>query len=150
MDKLNPSDYPRRVSEDFEAQHRTRSRFHSAVILLDDVVQIRTSSHLDPTPHSGLTTKLKECAMARSMPIERQSHRGASGRERFPKEILGRIKVAMLAQPEVNRPAALVHSPIKVTPLPFDANVSLVDTPGLPYGTGEPHPALLELWYESL
>ena len=47
--------------------------------------------------------------MTRPMPIERNSHRGASGRDRFPKEIPCRFNIPVLTQPEVDRPALVVR-----------------------------------------
>jgi len=56
----------------------------------------------------------------------------------------------VLTQPEIDGSTTLVHGPIKITPPSPDGNVGLVDTLGLPYGMGEPHPALLKLRGETL
>jgi len=150
MGKLDPSDRPRRISKDFEAQHRPSACLNRSMVLLNDVVQIPAGSNLDPVPPLGLTPQLEECAVAGIVPIERHSHRGASGRECFPEGRLRCLDIAVLTQPEIDGPATLVHSALKVTPLPSDANVGLVDTPGLPDGTGKAHPALFEFWHEAL
>src|SRR6516162_11149197 len=45
--QLDSANGDRRVVESFESQHRPNPLFDSAVVLLDDIVQVLARSHLD-------------------------------------------------------------------------------------------------------
>ena len=127
MNELNSGERPRRVGKYFAAQHRFGARLDRPMVLLHDVIQLLTGSDLDPAPNLRLTTQLEEGAVAGIVPIRGHLHRRPGSQESLPEERLGCLDIAVLAQPEVDRSAVLVHGSIQIR---FPARRSSRPNPG--------------------
>jgi hypothetical protein len=128
-------DHPGTVSG-LKTEHRTHAAFDSAVILLDAVVEILTlpdPDRLEPAswpvlqPALGITRQdgfpvglaaVDDNPLGPAVPLER-----------LAQEPLGRSQIAPLAEPELNRVAVAVDSPIEIPLMATDLDIGLIDVP---------------------
>src|SRR5450755_660353 len=70
MCQLNSGNGDGRIRERLEPSHRCATPLDRAVVLLDQIVEVRVRAHLDVPPARVFTSQQPQCAPTRHMPVE--------------------------------------------------------------------------------
>jgi hypothetical protein len=146
MHQLDTRNRGRGAPEAFEAEHRVRSRFDVAMVLLDQVVQLLRGPDIRAFRQKTIGRHLTHRAVRGSIAIERD------GLRRLPlmpdgraEKGFGRGHFAPRPEHEVPRLASPIHRPVQVDPLAANLQVGLVDTPRVTRRCSKAVPAFDEL-----
>ena len=146
MRQFDASNCDGRVRERFEPSHRRTASLDRPMILLNDVVEILASPHVQVPPTGVLTPQQPQRATSRDVTVERHlpwDARSVRGM-RLTKERFRGIDSTVTAQQKSYRLAVLVDGSVKIVPLGFDRDVRLIDPPRRADESREPVPTLLE------
>jgi hypothetical protein len=147
MGKLDAGQCYGRTPERLEASHRGASAFDRPMILLNEIVEVLATSHLNVLPPRILAPQKPKGQVALLKAIERDLARPPrqTPRQRFAKKGLCSGDTAIWAKQKIHRLTVLIHGPIEKVPLSPDLYVGLTNAPGIIDGSGEAVPSLLEL-----
>jgi hypothetical protein len=147
MGKLDTGQCDGRTRKRFEASHRGAPAFDRSVILLNEIVEVLATPHLNVLPLRILPPQVPKGQMTLPETIERDLARPPrqTPRQRLAEECLCNGDTAILAKQKIHRLAVLVDSPIEIVPFAPDLYVSLIHPPGRIHGSCESVPSLLEL-----
>jgi hypothetical protein len=146
MGKFDAGQGSGRASERLEtSHHRGASAFDRSMILLNEIVEVLVTSHLNILPLRILRPQKSKGQVARRVAIERDLARPArqTRRQSFAKECLRSCDAAIRAKQKIHRLAVSIDSAIKIIPL--TTHVCFVHAPGSIHGPCEAVPSLLEL-----
>jgi hypothetical protein len=108
--QFDAGDGDRRGSEPLQAEHWSQPRFHAAMVLLDQVVQIFRRAHLRALGYLAVSHHLAHRSVGRCIAVQCDRPWGRSlALERLTKERLGRSDIAPAAQAEVHGFALAIH-----------------------------------------
>src|SRR5688572_8097023 len=132
MRQLDASKRYRCIAEGLEAQHGRAAAFDRAMILLNDVVEIRTLPDENILPSVILPAQEPQRLMTRRVPVERDLARPPrqAGGQCLAKESLCRRNASIGSEQKVDGLAALVDGAVEVVPLSPHADVRFVNPPG--------------------
>ena len=101
-----------------EAKHGAGSGFDSAMILLDEVVQIFRGAQLCAFGQQAVGSHLAHCPMRRGIAVKsNRVRRPTLMPDRLLEEGLCCRHIASATEPEVNGLSSLVHCPVEIDPL---------------------------------
>ena len=116
--------------EVLEAEHGPGSGLDSAMILLDQVVQIVRGTQLHAFGQQAIGSHLAYCAMRSCIAIEGDCVRcSALMSDCLPEEGLGCRYISSGTESKVNGLPSLVHRPVEIDPLTAYLDVGLIHSP---------------------
>jgi hypothetical protein len=132
MGKLDAGQRNRCTPERLETSHRGASAFDRPVILLNEVIEVLATPHLNILPLRILTPQKPKGQVALLQTIERYLARPPrqTPRQRFAEEYLCGGDTAIGAKQKINRFAVLVDRPIEIVPFAPDFDLGLIHSPG--------------------
>src|SRR6202521_4756717 len=113
MGKLDTGQGDGRTPERLEASpHRSASAFDRSMILLNEIVEVLVTSHLNILPFRILPPQKSKGQVARHVAIERDLARPPrqTRRQSFSKECLSSCDAAILSKQKIHRLAMLIDS----------------------------------------
>src|SRR3984957_8060574 len=129
-----------RTPERLEASHhRGASAFDRSMILLNEIVEVLVTSHLNILPFRILPPQKPKGQVARHVAIERDLARPArqTRRQSFAKECLRSGDAAIRSKQKIHRLAVSIDSAIQIIPLTPHFYISFVHAPGSIHGPRE-------------
>ena len=147
MRELDPAQCNRCASERLKAAHRGASAFDSAMVLLNQVIEVLAAPHLDELPPRVLPPQKPQRQVTLLVTIERYLAWPArqTCRKCLSEERLRSGDTAIRTKQKIHGLAVLVDSPIEKIPFPLNFDIGFIDTPGSIDGSGVAVPSLLEL-----
>jgi len=130
MQQLDAGNRDRCMSVVLQSRHRPQTSFHSAVILLDDIVVILARADRDNPQSSIFGPKLTNGPMRGLVSVEgdRAQHSSVC-LEGLAKKGFGGGHVALGAEAKVDGLTAGIHGAIQVDPAPTNLDVRLIQPP---------------------
>src|SRR5229473_1743911 len=144
--QLDPRNRYRRVVQSLEPQHGPDSLLHSAMVLLDQVVQVLAGADLHPPRKLAGLLHFPHRAMRSRIGVQRDLCGHASVLHRAAEKRFGGVYVPVPTQKEVHRPTRPVDGAVQVHPLSVNLYIRLVHSPRSADGASVTPPAPFELW----
>jgi len=114
-----------------EPETGSDSFFDKAVILLDDVVEVRRRSAAAVAPQFAGSLQIRNYLRVRRMSVDVDYPRSdlASARQSPSKEVFGGHRIAVRREHEVDRIALGIDGAVQISPVPRDSNIRLIHPP---------------------
>ena len=114
-----------------KAEHRTKSQLDRSVILLDQIIEVFGRPDLALIAIEMFAESLFGRAMRSLVTVERDLMRQSTlASESSPEKCLGGRDIPLGAKQKIDCLALVVDCTIKISPTPFDFDVSLINAPG--------------------
>ena len=128
MGELDAGQCNGRTPEGLEASHRGAAAFYRSMILLNEIVEVLATPHLNVLPPRILPPQVPKGQVTLAKAIERDLARPPrqAPRQRLAEECLCSGDTAIRAKQKIHGLAVLVDGSIEIAPLAPDLYVSLI------------------------